>query len=769
MRWLEMFITDHIKYPNDAIAASIQYFFNRNFEIKEFKDGFRGEKFGTFNHVTELIFNFALTNIDLGGILYPSNFFQNSLFYDHELFLKSTNNSEDFWQSAFIIIEDKILRQSSIIFDYTRYLIDNFNYEEYYINRKLLFEKSKILFLKQFPNFNELIFKRQKKIASYPERFSYLPDLISFIKNQSFPINKIYFFFYNGHKRYFNLLLRGVEIHFGEKNLRSHLKYFYVMKLYKDHAIITLDDDIGYANDTFESLFNAYVENPNIICGRRAHLMTYKNSGELNSYLRWIWEEKTINESAFNLTLTNGAGSIFPPDILNINNNLLAIINETITCDDLTLKYLSIIKGIPNKWIINNHIMGLPRILPNTNSTSLYNINKLNIIINQTELNNLCVPYRNIQTGTSVYIFDIMNQCTINKTLFFDVIVFSKCPIDYKLDFNITFANFSAQCFLNNTKEHYLIHNFKGKNIKISSCYMKAINQDLNDFYFPKAHSNKNLFIKIFNYRTYITAIFKDFSCNENNICILKAILYEQIYIDKFPININRNQYFCYIKKRNDFSKLVYPVIEEFNCILKEMIYNSSRIFISGLPLNINIADKISEKDIIPNQFIISKIVVENEDIHRNIIIIGNLANDLENDLYNFTIKFIYPNIILKCSLRPYSKQVQSKIYCNNHKEITNTEILIENQVVQTQAKKIELLLINKETFIKILINKNIRHNFIQKYDYSESMNILKNYSFSISAHLILYIIIIILIIIIKNIYKRKMTKNFWWKRILIE
>ena len=40
-------------------------------------------------------------------------------------------------------------------------------------------------------------------------------------------------------------------------------------------------------------------------------------------------------------------GSIFPPDGLNINDELLPIINKTITCNDLTLKYLANIKGIP--------------------------------------------------------------------------------------------------------------------------------------------------------------------------------------------------------------------------------------------------------------------------------------------------------------------------------------------------------------------------------------------------------------------------------------
>ncbi len=85
--WLEMFIKDHQKYPNDAISASIQYFFGKNLTITTFSDGYKSEKLGIFNHVTNMIFNFALINTNLGGTLYPKNFFKNEKFFDNELFL----------------------------------------------------------------------------------------------------------------------------------------------------------------------------------------------------------------------------------------------------------------------------------------------------------------------------------------------------------------------------------------------------------------------------------------------------------------------------------------------------------------------------------------------------------------------------------------------------------------------------------------------------------------------------------------------------------
>jgi len=91
-----------------------------------------------------------------------------------------------------------------------------------------------------------------------------------------------------------NALFLGISIPLAEKNLRPHLKYFYAMKLFRNHAIITIDDDMGYSNDTFNSLFNAYLENPNLISGRRSHIIKYKKNGELKQYANWKFQQHSI-------------------------------------------------------------------------------------------------------------------------------------------------------------------------------------------------------------------------------------------------------------------------------------------------------------------------------------------------------------------------------------------------------------------------------------------------------------------------------------------
>jgi len=196
------------------------------------------------------------------------------------------------------------------------------------------------------------------------------------------------------------------------------------MKLYRDHAVIALDDRIWYPENTFETFFNAYIDNLNIICCRRNHLILYENDRKLKSHIRRKHQQTEILSSDFNITLTNIGGSIFPIDIININDELLPIINEAITCDDLKLKYLSNRKGIPINWVGNCKTIGGKSLIPKALDSPLFNINikindiclsKLIIPINWIILNNLCTLYKNLQNGNSIYLFDIDNKNIKNK------------------------------------------------------------------------------------------------------------------------------------------------------------------------------------------------------------------------------------------------------------------------------------------------------------------------------------------------------------------
>ena len=721
--WLEMFINDHIKYPNDAIAATIQYYFGKNGTIFELSEGFKGEKFGTFNHVTEIIFNFALINIDLGGILFPNNFFKSNNFFQYDLFMKIANCCEDFWESAFIMLEDKTLRQSSKIFDYTKFLLIKYNY---YNNNEIL-EQNKLSFIKEFPNFYETIIKRQTKIivsiTSYPKRFVFLTDLMHFIRNQTFHINKVIFFIYKDDLKYYKLDIKDVEIISTEKNLKPHLKYYYAMSMFRDYAIITLDDDTGYSKDTFGTLFNAYIEDPNVICGRRSHLMTFKNNGELKPYLKWVYEQKIINITDFNIVLTNVGGTIFPPDILNINQNILPIINETITCDDLTLKLFSNKKGIPPKWIVNKNVLGIPRKLPNNSdsplsSVNIFNndicINKMNIMINTTTLENLCVQYRNISTGNTIYLFNIHNKMIKKNITYFRMNAFSYCPIDLRIKFKIYFDNFSSECFFNQSNILKYVTSNNLKYSAIVSCSMNSIEDDL-DNYVPFIITEEYIKIKIFNYRKYLTIIYKNFFCNENNSCILKVIQLENFNHNNLSMVFYNKSYLCKIKNTSTNS---FPIINNFICKNSSNSHNNkTKIYISGIPLNSNINQEKFDNNIIPETFIIKRVITDLE--KKEILIIGNSINNLKKELYNLTINIFSLKIELNCFLKPNSKYVQSIFHCFNEIGI-KTEILIENQIAHSSINgEEELLLINEETLLKVNLNGKFIWNIKNKANYS--------------------------------------------------
>ena len=207
-----------------------------------------------------------------------------------------------------------------------------------------------------------------------------LPTLLQSIKNQTLQFNKIFLFLAEKDKIQYNLNISEFNIITIKEDLRPNNKYYYVMQLFRDYAIITIDDDTYLATDTFESLFNSYLEYPNVISGRRIHLMNYTINGEVSNYSHWRREYTKIKKPDFNLFGTGVGSMIYPPDILNINENYLDLIKEAITTDDIILKYFSVIKGIPIKWTQCNKINGLIGLIPYIKGENLLeSINKINL------------------------------------------------------------------------------------------------------------------------------------------------------------------------------------------------------------------------------------------------------------------------------------------------------------------------------------------------------------------------------------------------------
>ena len=258
---------------------------------------------------------------------------------------------------------------------------------------------------------------RQKKIlislTSYKERFKFLPKVISSLKAQSIMSNKIVL----------------------------------AMIKYPEYAIVTVDDDIIYCKNMLESLYNSYIEHPNIVSGRRGHLMKYKENGELKNYLSWNIEQKSIIEASYDLFLTGVGGVLYPPDAFNINEQFSKLIEETMTGDDIMLKYFEVIKGIDEKWVPNKDPEGI-NMMKNSIHKPLINVNiikndiyikNINIDIKNVILQNLCVNYKNITTGLIIYLFNINNIIKNSNFTIFNIDTYSFCPIDSNIKFIIKY------------------------------------------------------------------------------------------------------------------------------------------------------------------------------------------------------------------------------------------------------------------------------------------------------------------------------------------
>jgi hypothetical protein len=397
------------------------------------------------------------------------------------------------------------------------------------------------------------------------------------------------------------------------------------MLKYPDYAIVTIDDDTIYCKNMIKSLYNSYIDHPNIVLGRRGHLMRYKKNGELNNYNSWIFEYKKIMEADYDVFLTGVGGILYPPDILNINEYYLNLIKETLLGDDITLKYLEVNKGIEVKWVSNKHLKGL-EIMTNSQDKPLFAINNIinndiyiknfNIDIKNLILENLCVNYKNISTGLTIYLFNINNIIKENDSTIFNIDAYSFCPIDNRIKFIINFDNNitnQANCYFNSN--HSLVKDthriFKTQKLLRAICFLNRKIANFNSYYFPKAFSKNNSNIKIYNYFKYIPFIFKQFFYLKRiNKYILKTFFYKSF--DKgysITIRMNDTKFICILHKNVIYSKNEQPIFENFIC---NILINSNNIPALDInELNINLTKFNCFDDAIPNQFIIYKIFKE--------------------------------------------------------------------------------------------------------------------------------------------------------------
>ena len=146
--FIQTFLDDHKKYPNDIIFGYSRFVLNKNY------------KFIKRKNIKENEYILARPSNGLGGILYPPNTFTDKRFFYENIFMKLSPSSDESWQWCFAIIENKNFRKLSKNFR-INLIPKSQKITLYKENLKLYNNITKILY-EYFPEFKRELNKRIK-------------------------------------------------------------------------------------------------------------------------------------------------------------------------------------------------------------------------------------------------------------------------------------------------------------------------------------------------------------------------------------------------------------------------------------------------------------------------------------------------------------------------------------------------------------------------------------------------------------------------------
>lgn len=189
-------------------------------------------------------------------------------------------------------------------------------------------------------------------LTSFPARISFVPAVVGSLLRQTCRPDRILLYLAGEQfssplpEKLTALQKVGLEIRFVE-DLRPHKKYFFAMQEYPDAVLVTVDDDVLYAETFLEELYASYRKFPEAVSCMRAHKFRFDEEGNLKPYFEWILEynEKRGVPSA-NLIPTGCGGVLYPPRCFSEE----AFDRETIrrialSADDLWLKVMCLRMG----------------------------------------------------------------------------------------------------------------------------------------------------------------------------------------------------------------------------------------------------------------------------------------------------------------------------------------------------------------------------------------------------------------------------------------
>lgn len=143
----------------------------------------------------------------------------------------------------------------------------------------------------------------------------------------------------------------GLILNFGQ-DLRSYKKLLPSLDLYSQKVIVTVDDDIYYASDFLEKLWNEHEKYPKEILCHNAKKITY-SQGNINPYTKWIYNPKE-NKASFETIQIGCGGVLYPVNSLYKDVMNYELIKELAPgADDLWFYFMAILNGTKIKQVEN--------------------------------------------------------------------------------------------------------------------------------------------------------------------------------------------------------------------------------------------------------------------------------------------------------------------------------------------------------------------------------------------------------------------------------
>lgn len=200
-------------------------------------------------------------------------------------------------------------------------------------------------------------------LTSYPKRIELVDKVIQSLWRQSMPADEILLYLsdteFPDREHGLPQILRdmsginGFRIVWVKENLKSHKKYFYVLQNYPDDIVITIDDDVVYADTMIHDLICSYRKYPKAISARTVRIMV-KNEDGVAKYNDWDNSPVHFADTPrMDLCAIGYGGVLYPPAC----TTALWFRKEDIRAlawnqDDLWLKYNEIIGHYPVVYAI---------------------------------------------------------------------------------------------------------------------------------------------------------------------------------------------------------------------------------------------------------------------------------------------------------------------------------------------------------------------------------------------------------------------------------